>query len=103
MIEKGAIADGLYLLHSCDNKICVNPAHLTPGTHVENMADMKEKGRANREPKRRFTMEQIKTMLESGKSISVLSAEYGCHPRTIERIRQRYELVEEEDQTNQTI
>lgn len=33
------------ILHSCDNPMCVNPAHLRPGTQVENMRDAAERRR----------------------------------------------------------
>jgi hypothetical protein len=102
-IKNGNIPEGMYLMHQCDNKRCVNPEHLKPGTHKENMADMKAKGRAHRGPKKRLTMEQIKYILESGKSLSVLTAELNVHPRTVERVRERYELVEDTAETNQTI
>lgn len=40
-----AIPDGMDILHSCDVPCCINPDHLRPGTHAENMADSSRKGR----------------------------------------------------------
>ena len=40
------VPEGLHVLHSCNNRACINPAHLRVGNHVENMADLAASGRS---------------------------------------------------------
>ena len=44
------VAVGMDACHTCDVRLCCNPAHLSEGTRLENMRDCARKGRTRRTP-----------------------------------------------------
>lgn len=91
----GKIPDGLDILHSCDNPICVNPEHLRPGTHLDNMRDMYSKGRrkarfGENHHNAKLTWEQVYSIrceyAKGDTTLKKLGAKYGVHAALIHRI-----------------
>lgn len=81
------------VLHSCDNRACVNPKHLSEGTHRENMAQMAERRRAARgprHPKAKLTRSKAVAIniLSQGKDYSTreLAAMFQMHQSTVAAI-----------------
>jgi hypothetical protein len=91
-IVNGPIPDDLHVCHACDNRACVNPAHLFIGTRADNMQDMIRKGR-DPKPNARLTPEQIKVIrcrwTAGGITHTKLAAEYGVCRQAIGKIVNR--------------
>lgn len=73
----------LFVLHSCDNPSCVNPAHLFVGTPADNSADMVRKGRSCRGEahwRARLTDQQVAEIVSrvaGGETQRAIAAEFG--------------------------
>ena len=94
MLYKGEIPDNLFVLHRCDNRLCVNPEHLFLGTHQDNMDDMVAKGRlpAHRGENNGFaklTASQVIKIRSDGRSQSKIAADYGIAQTQVSHIKLR--------------
>lgn len=87
MLFRGAIPEGLYVCHKCDNRACCNPEHLFLGTASENMFDAAAKGRLSRSSLTAEHVLEIRGRLESGAKIRRLAVEYGVSRAMVNMIK----------------
>lgn len=89
------IETGKHILHSCDNRKCVNPHHLREGTNAENMKDMVDRKRSPnnlgmKNPNLSLTDEQVLEIRErwsaGGITQTKLADEYKVNQTQISRI-----------------
>ncbi len=86
----GPVAAGLDVCHRCDNRRCVNPAHLFLGTRAENMADAAAKGRTTRGERSgtaKLTLRDVQAIRASAELGSVLARQLGVSPRLVQLVR----------------
>jgi hypothetical protein len=83
---KGAIPEGLFVLHECDNPPCVNPDHLFLGTPLDNMQDKCAKGRHRFGRTCKLTEEDIRVIRASDLPQAKLGVQFGIHQVTVSEI-----------------
>jgi hypothetical protein len=97
MLATGEIlSPEVLVLHGCDNPPCVNPAHLTSGTNLENMADMVAKGRhldrirVHADKIAKLSDDQVRAILRDPRPYAQIAATFDVHPQTVMGIKGRY-------------
>ena len=95
-VTNGDIPDGLWVLHTCDNRLCCNPDHLWLGTPKENTQDMIVKGRRRKASQvargedvtlSKLTEEMVRAMrAEPPMTFKELGAKYGVSPGTANKV-----------------
>lgn len=88
----GAIPAGLVVMHACDNPSCVNPAHLSVGTHGDNVMDRVSKQRSFRpigqiNPHSVLTEKQAAAIFMDGRKQRLIAADYGIQPNHVSQIK----------------
>lgn len=95
----GEIPAGLWVLHDCDNKACVNPEHLYLGTRTDNTRDAMARKRLRpgccpgaRNGNAKMTVAKVRAIrrrYEAGESPSALGRRYGIARTHVHRIVKR--------------
>jgi hypothetical protein len=97
LLAHGSLAPGIETAHRCDQRACVNPDHLFPATHKENLVDCSRKGRMNKPTgekhwrhgqtgNTKFAEEQVLEMrarARLGESAASLARRFDCQRVTV--------------------
>lgn len=93
--EVGPIPDGMFVLHRCDNPACYEITHLFLGTHEDNMADMRSKGREYHAGASETNAHAVLSLAdvvsirarhEAGTTIRDIADEYGVSQQIVYRV-----------------
>ena len=90
----GEIPEGCVVMHSCDNRKCCNPEHLSAGSPSSNMLDMVTKGR-HRPPDNRgeshglakLTVTEVVAIFKDNRKQSDIASAYGVTKATVSAIK----------------
>lgn len=73
-------------LHSCDNPPCVNPAHLSEGTALDNAQDKTLRGKVSHAKLTREDVREIRRLLKTNIRQREIAAQFGVTPSQISYI-----------------
>lgn len=86
------IPEGMIIMHDCDTRPCVNPAHLRLATRAENNRDAASKARhaaGERNGRSKLTEKDVLFIRSCEDSQAAIAACLGVHPSLVSQIRSR--------------
>jgi hypothetical protein len=81
-LEHGPAPAGMQVMHSCNNKICCNPAHLSAGTPTQNTNDA-----YRRSHRAKLTNAQAEAIRLDTRTQMAIAAAYGIGQSQVSRIK----------------
>lgn len=91
-LAHGDVPDGAYVLHTCDNRRCVNVTHLRLGSFQDNMDDMTDRLRQAHGPRNghaKLTVPEVRAIRKATGSHSTIAAQFGVTQSLVSMIRSR--------------
>jgi hypothetical protein len=88
----GPVPEGMVVKHRCDNKACVNPAHLVAGSQSSNVLEASERGQLPRGSRHHSTslaegdIPKIRALLAEGVSEQRIAVQFGVGRGAINHI-----------------
>ena len=85
-------SDGLQVRHTCDNRMCVNPAHLLAGSAADNSRDKVDRGRQARGkllPQAKLTDEDVvdlRRLAAAGGPMAPIAKRFGLSRRATQQV-----------------
>ena len=80
----------IFVIHSCDNKMCINPAHMREGTAADNNRDAAEKNRTaygENHPHAKLTEEAAKHIARSSATLKTLARHHGVSIQAVHAVK----------------
>ncbi len=85
-----ACLPGTVFRHKCNESRCVNPKHVVPGTHADNVADRVRAGRSavgTRNGRTKLTEADVRRVFVGNDPVRVIAKELGVDRKAIRSIR----------------